>query len=174
MALKSGLFDPRMFEMQDKALNPTPAPAPAAQPWTLEGDPLYQSALQQGQAQFNTSKMNAIADIQDQATANAAQRTEIDQSAATARKRLAGNFAARGMAGGAQGALTAAESELNARQLAARTSLSDQIASLNRSFLRNYGAIGTDWRGTNVGQEYVTSAQQQALAAQLARMGVNQ
>ncbi len=171
MALTSGLFDPRMFEMQDKAMNP---PAPAVQPWTLEGDPLYQASLQQGQAQFNTAKANAFANIQDTETANMAERTQLDQSAAQARKRLAGNFAARGMAGGAAGALTAAESELNARQLASRTSLTDQITSLNRDFIRNYGAVGTDWRGTNVGQQYVASAQQEALAAQLARMGVNQ
>lgn len=140
----------------------------------IEADPLYQLMINQGAAQFNTARSNELANIQDTETANNAERANIDKSATESRKRLAGNYAARGMAGGAAGALTAAESELNARQLAAQTSLVDQIAALNRNFNRNFGAVGTDWRGTNVGQEYVASAAQEALKAKLAGMGVTQ
>jgi hypothetical protein len=70
------------------------------------------------------------------------------------------------------GALTAAESELNARQLAAQTSLVNQIAALNKNFNRNFGAVGTDWRGTMAGQDFIASATQQALNQKLAGIGV--
>jgi hypothetical protein len=149
------------------------AAAPTNAMNTLEGDPLYQQMLAQGQAQFNKARSNALADIQNAETENRSELTSINKSAQESRNRLAGNYAARGMAGGAEGALTGAENELNARQLAAQTSLVDQIAALNRNFTRNFGAVGTDWRGTDVGQDFTASATQEALKARLARMGVN-
>lgn len=171
MALTSGITGTNATRTANMPIAQAAAPTNAMN--TLEGDPLYQQMLAQGAAQFNTAKGNALANIQDAETANKTQLADINKSATESRKRLAGNYAARGMAGGAAGALTAAESELNARQLASQTSLVDQIAALNRDFNRNYGAVGTDWRGTNVGQEISATAAQEALKAQLARMGVN-
>jgi hypothetical protein len=85
------------------------------------------------------------------------------------------------MAGGAAGALTLAEQQANAKQISAQTSIKDQISALNANYLENYGnanqtdAAGNknfDWTSTLVGQNYKTQAAQNALTAQLARMGV--
>jgi hypothetical protein len=170
MALTSGITGTNATRTANMPIAQAAAPTNTMN--AFESDPLYQLALAQGSAQFNTARSNALADIQDTETSNKTQLADINKSAQDSRNRLAGNYAARGMAGGAAGALTAAESELNARQLAAQTSLVDQIAALNRNFNRNFGAVGTDWRGTNVGQEYVASAAQEALKAKLAGMGV--
>jgi hypothetical protein len=78
------------------------------------------------------------------------------------------------MAGGAGGALTYAEAQANAQQLAANTSLNDQIAALNRNYAANYGSAGTDWQGTLQGQNIVNQARQQAIAARLQAIGMNQ
>lgn len=141
----------------------------SAEQWTLESDPVYQQAIAAGQSAFNVARANALANLQNQQTeANQATR-EISTSAANARERLAGNFAARGMAGGAYGALTRAEAEANARQIAAQTSIQDQIAALNQQYLANFGATGTDWTGTLIGQDYRNQAIQQAMNALLPR-----
>jgi hypothetical protein len=65
-----------------------------------------------------------------------------------------------------------AEAQANARQVADRTSISDQISALNQDYLANYGATGSDWTGTLMGQQYKTQAAQAAIQAQLARYGV--
>ena len=96
----------------------------------------------------------------------------MKKDAAGARRNLAGNFAARGMGRGAYGAYYRAQDQANAADLSAQTSVKDQLAALNQNFLANYGAIGTDWTGTTVGQDYRNQAIQQAIAAQLARYGV--
>lgn len=142
--------------------------------WTLEGDPTYQAALAAGQSKFNYSRAQSLAELQNQQTQAAQETQAINENSAEARRRLAGNYAARGMAGGAAGALTLAEAEANARQIAAQTSLKDQIAALNQQYLANYGATGTDWTGTLVGQQYKTEAAQAAINSQLAQRGVTQ
>jgi hypothetical protein len=143
-----------------------------ATPWTLNGDPLYQQALAQGQSQFNSSRNQAMFGVNEQTTQANQDRRALDLNSAEARRRLAGNYAARGMAGGAAGALGLAEAEANARQIAAQTSLKDKLAALNANFLENYGATGTDWTGTLAGQQYKTQAAQTALTARLADYGV--
>jgi len=140
--------------------------------WTLEGDPTYQASLAAGESQFNYARANALADLQNQQTQTAAEEKALNKSSAESRRRLAGNYASRGMAGGAAGALTLAEAEANARQIAAQTSLKDQIATLNQQYLANYGATGTDWTGTLAGQQYKTAAAQTAITNQLAQRGV--
>ncbi len=140
-------------------------------PWSLESDPLYQQALGAGQAQFNYARNAALAENQNLATNLNQQRKALDVNATEARRRNAGNYAARGMAGGAAGALTMAEARMNADQVASQTSLADQLTAVNAQFLQNYGAIGSDWTGTLVGQQYKTNAAQQALEAALARYG---
>jgi hypothetical protein len=184
MAIKSGIFDAQATQTANAnpTIQPVKAPvaftdpnaAPAAQPWTLEGDPNYQANLLAGKSQFNQNQFNAQADIQNQQTDLAQQQADLARNAAQNRKQLAGNYAARGMAGGAGGALTYAEAEANARQLAAQTSLSDQIAALNRNYSANYGAAGTDWQGTLQGQNIVNQARQQAVQARLQAIGANQ
>lgn len=144
----------------------------AASQWTLEGDPVYSQALAGGQSAFNRSRANALADMQNQTTMANRQLAGMAQNAAGARRNLAGNFAARGMGRGAYGAYYRAQDQANAADIAAQTSVKDQLASLNQNFLANYGAIGTDWTGTTIGQDYRNQAIQQALAAQLARYGV--
>lgn len=141
-------------------------------PWSLEGDPLYQQALAQGQSQFNSARNQAMFNLNEQTTQANQDRRALDLNAAEARRRLAGNYAARGMAGGAAGALGLAEAEANAKQVAAQTSLKDKLAALNANFLENYGATGTDWTGTLAGQNYKTQAAQTALTAKLAQYGV--
>jgi hypothetical protein len=144
----------------------------ASQSWMLESDPVYQQALAGGQSAFNRSRANALADIQNQTTGANRQLSNMKKDAAGARRGLAGNFAARGMGRGAYGAYYRAQDQANAADLSAQTSVKDQLAALNQNFLANYGAIGTDWTGTTVGQDYRNQAIQQAIAAQLARYGV--
>lgn len=141
----------------------------SAESWTLESDPVYQQALAGGQSAFNIARANALANLQNQQTEANQATKEIGTTAADARERLAGNFAARGMAGGAYGALTRAEAEANARQVAAQTSIQDQIAAVNQQYLANFGATGTDWTGTLVGQDYRNQAIQQAMNSLLPR-----
>jgi hypothetical protein len=140
--------------------------------WTLEGDPTYRAALDAGESEFNLARANALADLQNQQTANASEEKALNKNATESRRRLAGNYASRGMAGGFAGAYSVAEAEANARQIAAQTSLKDQITALNAQYLSNYGAAGTDWTGTLTGQKYKTAAAQAAITNQLAQRGV--
>jgi hypothetical protein len=144
-------------------------------PYKLESDPTYQAAMQAGQSQFNTSRANSMASKNSQEMQLNNERRNLDKSSTESRRRLAGNFAARGMAGGATGALTLAEMEANAKQITAQTNIKDQISALNASYLENYGnaaQLGYDWTGTLIGQNYKTQAAQAALTAQLAKMGI--
>jgi hypothetical protein len=156
-------------------VEPTPVQAantPA--PWSLEGDAVYQAALASGKSAFSFAQAQALADKQNQETGAAQQRKQLDTSAAEGRRRLAGNYAARGMAGGAAGALSMAEARANAQQVAAQTSIQDQISALNNQYLSNFGnaaAEGYDWTGTLAGSQYKTQAAQAAIQAQLARYG---
>jgi len=144
----------------------------AAESYSIDSDPVYQQAIAGGQSAFNRSRANALADIQNQTTGANRQLSNMKKDAAGARRGLAGNFAARGMGRGAYGAYYRAQDQANAADLSAQTSVKDQLAALNQNFLANYGAIGTDWTGTTVGQDYRNQAIQQAIAAQLARYGV--
>lgn len=144
----------------------------ASQSWMLESDPVYQQALSGGQSAFNRSRANALADMQNQTTGANRQLANMKQTAAGSRRQLAGNFAARGMGRGAYGAYYRAQDQANAADVAAQTSVKDQLAALNQNFLANYGAVGTDWTATSIGQDYKNQAIQQAIAAQLARYGV--
>jgi hypothetical protein len=143
--------------------------------YSLESDPVYQAAIQAGQSQFNTARAQAMSNKNSQEMQLGNQRKNLDVNATEARRRTAGNYAARGMAGGATGALTLAEMEANARQITAQTSIKDQISALNANYLENFGNAAQkdfDWTGTLIGQNYKTQAAQAALNAQLARMGV--
>lgn len=147
---------------------------PTTPAWALESDPLYKSALSAGQAQFNYARNAALAEKQTQELGLGTQRKALDTSATESRRRTAGNYAARGMAGGAAGALALTEARANAEQVTARTSIADQITALNNNFLQNYGDVSAanyDWTGTLTGQQYKTQAAQQALEAALARYG---
>jgi hypothetical protein len=145
----------------------------SANQWSLESDPIYQQAIAGGQSAFNVARANALAQMQNQQTEAARAEQEIGRSAASSRERLAGNFAARGMAGGAYGALTRAEAEANARQIAAQTDIKDQMAAVSQQYLANFGTTDSDWTGTLVGQDYRNQAIQQALGALMPRyMGV--
>ena len=143
----------------------------AAESYSLNSDPVYQQALAGGQSAFNRSRANALSEVQNQTTAANRQLSGMKQNAAGARRNLAGNFAARGMGRGAYGAYYRAQDQANAADLSAQMSVKEQLAALNQNFLANYGAIGTDWTGTAVGQDYRNQAIQQAIAAQLARYG---
>lgn len=169
------------------AANQAAQSAPAAQdatsqpaaivgnPYKLESDPTYQAAMSAGQSQFNTSRANAMSNKNMQEMELGNQRRDLDKNSAESRRRLAGNYAARGMAGGATGALTLAEMEANAKQITAQTDIKDQIAAINANYLQNYGNAaqpGYDWTGTLIGQNYKTQAAQAALNAQLAKMGI--
>jgi hypothetical protein len=145
------------------------APAPSAESWSLESDPVYQQAIAGGQSAFNVARAQAMAQMQNQQTEAAQAEKEIGRNAASSRERLAGNYAARGMAGGAYGALTRAEAEANARQIAAQTSIKDQMAAVSQQYLSNFGATGSDWTGTLVGQDYRNQAIQQALGSLMPR-----
>jgi hypothetical protein len=150
-------------------------PAVVGAAYKLESDPVYQAAIQAGQSQFNTARAQAMAGKNSQEMQLGTQRKNLDANATEARRRTAGNYAARGMAGGATGALTLAEMEANARQITAQTDIKDQIAALNANYLETYGNAGQkdfDWTGTLIGQNYKTQAAQAALNAQLARMGI--
>jgi hypothetical protein len=180
MAITSGIVNNNAT--QSANANPTIQPVRppviadpmGVQPWTLEGDPNYQANMLAGKSQFNQNQFNALSDVQNQQTDIAQQQQNLARNSVESRKQLAGNYAARGMAGGAGGALTYAEAQANAQQLAANTSLNDQIATLNRNYAANYGSAGTDWQGTLQGQNVVNQARQQAIAARLQAIGMNQ
>lgn len=150
-------------------------------PWTLEGDGVYQSALAAGKSAFSFAQAQALSDKQNQQTGAAQQRKQLDTNATEGRRRLAGNYAARGLAGGAAGALAQAEARANAEQVASRTSITDQLTALNNQYLQNYGDSSVvdpvtgkstyDWTSTLAGQQYKTQAAQAAIQAQLARYG---
>lgn len=143
----------------------------AAEQWNLENDPLYIMAMRQGQASFNTARANALAAMQNQTTGLNRQQANMENSAIGARRQLAGNFAARGMQRGGYGAYYRAQDQMNAEQIAKTTDIRDQIASLSQDFLGKFGAVGTDWTATGIGQDYKSQAIQQALNAQIARYG---
>lgn len=149
--------------------------------YSLKSDPVYIAAMNAGQSQFNTARANALYSKIGTEADVAQQRKNLDVNATEARRRTAGNYAARGMMGGAAGAFSLAQAEANARQQSAQTSLADQISALNKNYLASYGnenqtdAAGNknfDWTSTLVGQNYKTQAAQNALTAQLARMGI--
>jgi hypothetical protein len=147
---------------------PVDATSPASM-WNLENDPTYQAAIASGQSTFNVDKMNALAAMQNQQIAAQQQMTQQNQNASQARRQLAGNFAARGMQGGAHGAYYRAQDQANADLITAQTSTKDQLAALNQDFLSKYGTVGSDWTGTAVGQQYKNQAAQQALTALTSR-----
>jgi uncharacterized protein YPO0396 len=127
-----------------------------------------------GESSFNYARNAALAEKQNTETAKAQERKALDVNATESRRRLAGNYAARGMAGGAAGALSQAEARANAEQIAARTNIQDQISAVNNQFLQNFGDVTNptyDWTGTLTGQQYKTQATQQAIQAALARYG---
>ena len=125
---------------------PTPEPEAAPVPeWTLESDPFYQQALADAQAQFNLERIGAQGTKQYQEVGINRSLDERPATAEASRRRLAGNYAARGMGGGNSGALSRAEAESNARELTARTGLREQLSELNRQFVGQYGAEGSDW-----------------------------
>lgn len=158
----------------DNTMMPSGATTQPTTPWSLETDPVYRSGMAAGQSAFNYARNAALAEKQTQTTQLGQQRKATDTAATESRRRLAGNYAARGMAGGAAGALTQAEARANAEQIAAQTSIADQIAALNNQFLQNFGDVTNanyDWTGTLTGQQYKTQAAQQALEAALARYG---
>lgn len=153
----------------------TPWNTPTVNSWSLETDPLYRQAIKAGEASFNYARNAALAEKQTAETDYGQQRKTLDKNAAESRRRLAGNYAARGMAGGGSGSVLAqAEGRANAEQIAQRTSITDKIDALNKSFIKTYGDInaeGYDWTGTLLGQQYKTQAAQTALEAALARYG---
>lgn len=136
----------------------------AAEPeWSLETDPIYMQALQEAQSLFNINRINALGGLQYQTTGlNRELRNRIPE-AEEQRRRLAGNFAARGMAGGRAGALARTEASANAREQAARNALREQIAELNRQYVGEFGAEGTDWTATRFGQNARENAIQRAM-----------
>lgn len=149
------------------------APSSAAQ-WSLENDPIYQQAMLGGQSAFNMARANALADLQNQQTRSERQLSNMGKTAANARRNLAGNYAARGMMGGARGAYYRAQDAMNADDIAAQTSVKDQMAAVNRSFLQNFGDANDknfDWTATSTGQQYRSDAIQQAIASLLSRYG---
>ncbi len=147
---------------------PVEAAAPEPTPYSVYDDPVYQQLLAQAQSAFNLDRINALANLQYEQRPIQRTLEMRPQQAEAERRRLAGNFAARGMAGGRYGALTRAEAEVNAREIGARTGLREQIAELNRQFTSNFGAQGTDWLGTRRGFEAQQVAIQQALQNRLA------
>jgi hypothetical protein len=150
------------------APNNQPAPEPEPIPYNVYDDPFYQQALAGAQSQFNLDRIDALASQQYQQLPIQRQLEQRPEQAEAARRRLAGNFAARGMAGGRAGVLTRAEAQANAREISARTGLREQIAELGRQFTSQFGAEGTDWLGTRRGMEAQQSALQQALQNRLA------
>lgn len=143
----------------------TTAPQATQNNWNLENDPLYQSAMNAGQSSFNTARNKAKFELMNQQVAQQAALQAQNQQAALDRRNLAGNFAARGMQGGAHGAYAVAQDRANAALITAQTSTKDQLAALNQQYLSNYGADGTDWTATAEGQNYKNQAIQQALTA---------
>jgi len=161
--------EPAMQPIDYTNYEPVPVQS-AAQQWTLESDPIYQQAIAGGQSAFNVARAQALADMQNRQTEAARSQRDIETSGAENRERLAGSFAARGMAGGAYGALTRAEAEANARQITAQTDIKDQISAMNQQYLSRFGTIDSDWTGTMAGQDYRNQAIQQALAALAPRL----
>jgi len=164
----------RETKYQAPASAPADATSGYAKQWQLQNDPVYQQAMLGGQSAFNTARMNALANLQNQQTAGNRQLSTMKQSAQGARRQLAGNYAARGMQGGAHGAYYRAQDQANAADIAAQTDVKDQLASLNNSFLQNFGNVNDtnfDWTATATGQQYKNDATQQALASILARYG---
>ncbi len=158
---------PQINDATDK----TPSSATA---WNLENDPVYQQAMAGGQSVFNTARANALAQMQNQQIGAERQLSKMGKTAAEARRGLAGNFAARGMMGGARGAYYRAQDAMNADDIAAQTSVKDQMSELSRNFLANYGNPNDtqfDWTATGAGQQYRSDAVQQAIASLLARYG---
>lgn len=148
--------------------NPLQGPPVSATEPDIYQDPIYLRQLQYGQNAFNTSRINALADKEAQTLDIQDELQARKPSAEQARRRLAGNYAARGMGGGRAGALTRAEAQQNAQELAARTTLRDKISELNRQFVANYGANGSDWLGTAAGASAQSEAIQAAINARLA------
>lgn len=146
----------------------TPEAAPNAPAYNVYDDPFYQQALAGAQSEFNMDRINALAGMQYQQLPLQRQLQMRPEQAEAARRRLAGNFAARGMAGGRAGVLSRAEAEANAREIGARTSLREQIAELGRQFTSQFGAEGTDWLGTRRGMQAQQAALQSALQNRLA------
>ena len=137
----------------------------AASAWKLENDPLYQQAMASGQSAFNTARNKANFELQNQTIAQQAALQAQNQQAALDRRSLAGDFAKRGMQGGAHGAYAVAQDRANAALVTAQTSSKDQLAALNQQFVANYGTQGSDWTATTEGQNYKNQAVQQALTA---------
>lgn len=140
----------------------------AAPTWSVYDDPFYMQALQGAQSRFNLDRADALAGNQYEQRALQRNLDERPDIAEAQRRRLAGNYAARGMAGGRAGALTRAEAETNAREVTARTGLREQMAELNRQFTSQFGGEGTDWLGTRRGMEAQQAAIQAALSNRLA------
>lgn len=140
-------------------------PSDAAAAWSPESDPIYQQYMQRAQSQFNQARANALGTLQYQEEGINRALGEREATSEEARRRLAGNYARRGMMGGARGAYYQAQDRANARELARRTDLREQLSELNRQFVANYGAPGTDWLGTIRGQEVREDAIQAALNA---------
>ena len=136
--------------------------------YSVYNDPTYQRALQAAQAQFNMERTAALGEKQYRTENIERQLEERIPAAEQARRRLAGNFARRGMAGGRYGALTRAEAEANAREISLRTGLREQIAELDRQYTAQFGAEGTDWLGTYRGSQAQQAAIEQALQNRLA------
>ena len=135
--------------------------------YNVYDDPFYQQALAGAQSQFNLDRINALAGTQYEERGIRRQLEQRVPEAEAERRRLSGNFARRGMAGGQYGALTRAEAEVNAREIGLRTGLREQIAELNRQFVSEFGAPGTDWLGTRRGSQAQQAAIQQALQNRL-------
>jgi len=134
----------------------------------LYSDPVYLRQLQFGQSAFNNARTNALGDKERAALATQEELDARIPAAEQARRRLAGNYAARGMGGGRSGVLSRAEAQANAQELSARTSLRDKISELNRQFVASYGAEGSDWLGTAAGAATQSDAVQAAINARLA------
>lgn len=177
MAQTSGLFQNTATQ---SALEPIATAQPSGQAtelknaasWQYQNDPVYQNTMNANQSQFNLSRANAQYDLMQRQLQSNKALEQLGTNAQESRRRLAGNYAARGMAGGLQGARFMAEARLNAEQVANQTDLKTQMSLLNESFLSQYGATGSDWQGTLLGQQYKTSAINEALKAQLARKGL--
>jgi hypothetical protein len=147
----------------------TTGPSEAARAYNIEEDPIYQQYMQRAQSQFNQARAGALGSLQYQEEGIERALDERERTSERARRRLAGNFAARGMGGGARGAYYQAQDQANAAELARRTDLREQLSELNRQFVANYGAPGTDWLGTIQGQEIREDAIQSALGALIPR-----
>ena len=158
---------------------PTPAPAPSSSgettttepeptPYSVYDDPFYQDALSAAQSRFNLDQLAALDAKQAQELGLQDLLKGRESIAEQARRRLAGNYASRGMGRGAYGALYRAEAEANAREIAARTAIKDQITAVNDEYLSQFGAEGSDWLGTRRGYEAQQEAIRQALQNRLA------